>query len=472
MFKTIRGRIIFGIGAVSFGILIITNFTIWKVFKENLNRYIINDMDKIKSITYGEMEQLYINDWEKETSDIKDRLIPILGRVNKRYDCYISIDSDESTNIAFTGRLINEELKKNILMDSGGKASMLYTVFDNQGFYATYTYPMFVLNEYRGTLVLQKSYTDEYTNYKKIMAQIAEVEVILYIAALLILYIWLSKVTKSLKDLSRGMELIEEGHYERELEVKDSDEIANLTRHFNRMQSKITKQMEQLYIENKRIEELDRETKNFFNYATHEMKTPITAIKGYGELLEQGGVEEDKQRRIYSRIIMEADRIHNLVQNMLVIARGKEKIEQEAEHFNLRTMIMDMTKELEIALEKEGVHIEVNMMDGEIYAIKEEIGTVFKNLMDNGIKYSSDKRLYIENLDNNPCIIKVRNKCSPIPKKLKEHLMEPFVKYNFGNYEKVSSGLGLFICKELINKNNGKIYYKISEEEICFIVEI
>ena len=112
--------------------------------------------------------------------------------------------------------------------------------------------------------------------------------------------------------------------------VKGSDEIANLTRHFNKMQGKITKQMEQLYIENKRIKVLDRETKNFFNYATHEMKTPITAIKGYGELLEQGVVEEDKQKRIYSRLVMEADRIHNLIQNMLVIARGKEKIDQVA----------------------------------------------------------------------------------------------------------------------------------------------
>lgn len=472
MFKTIKGRIIFGIAIVSFGILIITNFTIWKVFRENLKKYIISDMDKIKSIAYGEMEQLYINDSGKEELNIKDKLVPILVKINRRYDSYISIDSDENTNIAFTGRLINEALKKSILPDSGGKASVLYTVLDEQGFYATYTYPIFVMDKYRGTLVLQKNYTGEYNNYKKIMTQITALEAILYIIMLLILYLWLKSITKSLKDLSRGMKLIEEGNYAGELKVKGSDEIASLARHFNSMQRKITKQMEQLYIENKRIEELDRKTKDFFNYATHEMKTPITAIKGYGELLEQGGVEEDKQRKIYLRIVMEADRIHNLIQNMLVIARGKEKVEQAAEHFNIRTLIMDMTKELEIALEKEGVEIDVNIMDGEIYAIKEEIRAVFKNLIDNGIKYSKDKKVHIENLDNDPRVIKVRNKCSPIPEKLKEHLLDPFIKYNFGNLEKVSSGLGLFICRELLAKNKGEILYEIGEEEICFIVKM
>lgn len=471
MFKSIKTKIILGIMLVSLMIYVITNVVMWGVFKENLKRYITGDMDKIKSIVYREIEQLYTYDSLEKSIRIKDKLLPLLNEINKGYSCYISIDEDENNNIAFTGRAWNEVYKKNILTESRKKSSILYMSLAKEGFYATYSYPLFINNDYRGTLVLQKNYGDEYNNYKKIMTQIVLVEAVLYIMMLLILFLWLTRITRSLKDLSAGMKLVGEGDYTKELAATGNDEIANLAEHFNRMQDRITKQMEQLYIEKKRIEQLERDTKDFFNYATHEMKTPITAIKGYGELLEQGGVEVITRRKIYSRIVLEADRIHNLIGNMLIVARGREKIEQVFESFNIRTLLLDMREEFELALEKEQVQIEVSVMDGQIYGVKEEIRTVFKNLIENGIKYSKDKRVYIENIHNNPFMIIVRNKSLPIPEKLREHLLEPFVKYNYGDIERVSSGLGLFICSELLARNNGKINYNINEDEICFILE-
>lgn len=471
MFKTIKSKIILGIVLVSFGVHVITNVIMWGVFKENLKNHIAGDMDKIKSITYMEIEQQYIYDFIEEGISIDDKLLPLLNTINKRYDSYISIDENENNNIAFTGRMLNETYKNNILIESQQKSSILYMSLDKQGFYATYTYPMFIKDDYRGTLVLQKNYGDEYNNYKKIMTQIIIVESILYVIMLLILFIWLTKVTRSLKDLSGGMKLVGEGDYTRELSVVGDDEIASLSEHFNRMQDRITIQVDQLYIEKKRVEQLEKDTKDFFNYATHEMKTPITAIKGYGELLEQGGVEEDKQRKIYSRIVLEANRIYNLIQNMLVVARGKGKIEEVYESLNIKTVLIEMTKEFELTLEKEQVQIEVNIMDAQIYAVKEEIRVVFKNLIENGIKYSKDKKLYIDNVDRNPFMLGIRNRCLHIPEKLREHLLEPFVKYNYGDIKRVSSGLGLFICSELLARNNGKIIYKIDEDEICFILE-
>ncbi len=471
MFKSIKTRITLGIMLVSLIVYIITNGIIWGVFKENLKSYIADDMEKMKSIAFKEVEQQYMNYTMEDNNAVKDKLLPVLNNVNKRYGCYISIDDDENNNTVFTGRLLNEAHKQSILMESGKRASILYMELVPEGFHASFTYPMFINNEYRGTLVLQQNYWGEYSNYRRIMLQIVMFEAILYIAMLGIIFLMLAKMTKSLKELSEGMKLIGEGNYTTELSVGGSDEIANLAERFNRMQDRITKQMEQLYIEKKRIGQLERETKDFFNYATHEMKTPITAIKGYGELLEQGKVEENSKKKIYSRIVLEADRINNLIKNMLIIARGRENIEQVYENFSIRTLILEMREELELTLEKEGIQINVNIMDLKIYAVKEEVRVVFKNLMENGVKYSRDKRIYIENINNSPFYISVRNSILQIPEKLREHLLEPFVKYNYGEKERVSSGLGLFICSELLDKNNGKLTYDIKENEICFIVE-
>lgn len=470
--KTLKGKLITGITIVSLTILIITSLTIWKVFKSNLKNYIISDMDRIKSIALNEIEATYQGDSLKADVDLKDKLLLPFNTINKKYNCYISLDEDENTNISFTGQIILESYKREILKNSKQKASLLYLVLNKQGYFATYSYPIHISDIYRGTLILQKNYGAEYSNYKKIMLQIITIEGILYIIMLTILLFWFTNVTRALKDLTLGMKQIEAGNYILPLEIKGNDEISLLTKHFNLMQNKINKQMEQLYIEKKKEEELDAETKNFFNYATHEMKTPITAIKGYGELLEQGNVEENLRNKMYSRIVLEANRIDNLVRNMLVIARGKGRIEQKSEVLNLKELIEEMAIESEMLLEKEKVKISLCLADIKINAAKEELRIAFKNLIENAIKYSLDKMIYIYNLENNPYTIVIKNSCLPIPDKIREHLFEPFVKYNYGNIEKVSSGLGLFICKELLEKNNAKICYKTDEENISFIVEI
>gem|GEM_PF-1175203 len=471
MIKTIKGKIIGGLVLTSLVVHVITNAMIWKVFEDNLEKYIINDIDKIKSIAFKEIYEQYTSDFTESNGDIKESLLPILNTMNKRYDSYISIDWDEKNNIAFTGRELNNNYKGDILIESGKKAVILYTVLDKQVFFATYAYPIYIEKNYKGTLVLQKNYTKDYTEYKKIMNQILVVEGILYIIMLLVLLIWLTKTTKSLKYLARGMELVGEGNYTGELELKGNDEVANLTKHFNRMQHKIINQMEQLSIEKNRIELLEKNTNNFFNYATHEMKTPVTALKGYGELLEEGEIDEETQKKIYQRIRIEADRIHKLVQNMLIVASGKEKINPKYESFNIKTLILEMIEELEFILNREQVKIEIDIKDAYIYAIKEEIRIAFKNLIENGIKHSSDKNIYIKSYNENPFKITVCNKCRPMPEKLKNHLLEPFIKYNYEDLQLVSSGLGLFICKELLSKNNAEITYSIVEDNICFSIE-
>ncbi|QUH21527.1 ATP-binding protein [Alkaliphilus sp. B6464] len=95
----------------------------------------------------------------------------------------------------------------------------------------------------------------------------------------------------------------------------------------------------------------------------------------------------------------------------------------------------------------------------------------FKNLIENGIKYSSDKNIYIKSYNENPFKITVCNNCRPMPEKLKNHLLEPFIKYNYEDLQLVSSGLGLFICKELLSKNKAEITYSIVEDNICFSIE-
>lgn len=466
MIKTLRGKILLGIVLVVLAIYIFINVLIWSVFEKNLERYIINDLDKIKSITNTEIIQ-YIEKGEIRKYN-ENKVLPKLEEYSSSYKSYISVDKAGKDSILFSGKLIDTKEKEDIIRESNEKSAIVNICTKDKKLYATYAYPIYDEESYVGTLTLQKDYTEEYASYKKIMIQIILVQALFYLLMLGVIYIWLARTTDSLKKLAQGMNKVGKGDYTQRLHIKGHDEITMLAYYFNQMQEKIVNQIEDIYIEKKKIENLEIERKNFFNYATHEMKTPLTAIKGYGELLEQDKLDDETTKRIAKRIILESERMHTLVKNMLVVARGKEHIAEQYENFDVKELIEEVIKEYEVILEKEKKRISLEISKCEVNAVKEEIRTVIGNLIDNAIKYSAEQDIFISSNKNNPNDFMFFNKIELLPLEIKENLLKPFVKYNYGDYTKVSSGLGLFICSELSNKNDALISYEVKEQFIYF----
>jgi signal transduction histidine kinase len=472
MLKTIRGKITIGVVITSLSVLVIINIIIWGIFEKNLQTFIKNDMEKIRTITFSEMKTQYLISNDTTSFNNKSELWPILNNINKQYDIYASVNDDRNNYKQFTGKLLEEKYTEKIIKDSDKKSSLLYIHNEKPVFYATYAYPMYVGDNYVGTLVFQKDYLSEYKGSINLMTKIVFIQSLLFIAMILIIYFWLKKTTKSLNTLATGMTFVGQGDFSTRLETKSSDEVASLIHHFNRMQDQIEAQMECLQLEKKKIEQLEKSSRNFFNYATHEMKTPVTAIIGYTQLLQKGEMDKEVTERAHNRIIAESKRMHTMVQNMLVVARGKERQRYPAQNFNIKELLTQIIYEFELMFEKQKIDINLNSNDAVIFAVKEDIRTILVNLIDNGIKYSEDGRINIQCKCENNVYIIIENKCLPIPKEIKENLLEPFTKYNYGDHTQVSSGLGLFICKELAKKNNAYITYKVDEGKICFMIEL
>ncbi|MBU5438032.1 HAMP domain-containing histidine kinase [Tissierella sp. MSJ-40] len=288
-----------------------------------------------------------------------------------------------------------------------------------------------------------------------------------------IIYLWLKKITYSLSHLADGMVFVGKGDFSNRLEVRSKDEVASLINHFNMMQDRIEEQMDYLQLEKKKIEELEKSSRDFFNYATHEMKTPITAIIGYTQLLQKGDIDEEVKEKVYNRIIAESKRLHKMVQNMLVVARSKEMQTYTPQSFNIKHLLIRIVHEFQLAFKKQNIEINLKSEDAVVFAIEEEIRSILLNLIDNGIKYSQDGKIDIgcKCKDDN-IYIAVENKCSPIPQEIRENLFDSFIKYNYGNHKQISSGLGLFICRELAEKNDAQINYTINDDRICFSIEL
>lgn len=472
MLNTIRGKITTGIILISFIILIIINFVIWKIFESNLETFILNDMEKIRSIIHYELQRQTSNPQVGINLYNRNKYWSIMNTANLKYDIYISMKYDMDNYIQFAGEIIDKNSMENIIEDSNKRSSLLYIHNKDAKYYATYSYPVYLNDKYTGIFVFQKDYLDQYNNNKDLMTRILTIQFLLFIVMIITNFIWLKKSTDSLNTLLKGIRSIGEGEFSDSLEAKSKDEVAILIHHFNKMQDKIVSQMEYLQQEKIKIEKLEKSTRDFFNYATHEMKTPITSIAGYAQLLNHGKMDEEEKDRAYKRIITESDRMNKMVQNMLTIAKGKEIEKDYYEFFNLNELMKQITKEYELIFNKEKIESNLENENIPIFACKEEIRAVILNLIDNAIKYSKDGYIKIRSYLEDKVYITIENKTSQIPKDIEKNLFEPFVKYNHGDEKQASSGLGLYICKELVERNDGKIDYSINGDIIRFTIEL
>lgn len=473
MLKTIKGKITIGVMAISIAIVIIINAIVWNVFENNLEKYIINDMEKMKTMVLAEIIKSYSIGERKINDENRTELWKILSKVNSQYDVYVSVDFDEKENIWYVGEILNEEKKGEIIKESHKKSSWIYFNNNQSEYIATYSYPIYMYSGYVATIVFQKDYIENYENYLLLIKVIILTQSILFFIMITFIYWWLKKSTEPLKVLIDGMEQIQNGDYSSRLECTSKDEVGRLVESFNTMQEKILTQMSQLEDEKEKYRELEKSSREFFNNATHEMKTPIAGISGYTQILQSDNVDETIKTRAYERILLECTRIEDMVKNMLVVAKGKEIINNNPEFVYIDKLVKEVKEEFEFYLHKNKIKIKLDSCNEKVYGIREEIKTILKNLMDNALKYTSDSKINIsiKNIEEK-VVIEIENKTKSIPLELRNKLFEPFAKYNYGDNRKVSSGLGLFICKDLAYKNNCELDYIVAEENIKFVFKL
>ena len=187
-------------------------------------------------------------------------------------------------------------------------------------------------------------------------------------------------------------------------------------------------------------------------------------------------MDEDFKKRAVNRIMLECGKLKELIQNLLEISRcgvRKKDIKQEVKLNILITEICDRLIDRSRRLNKEFIF---NINEITIISVKEDIEHIILNLIDNALKYSKGKEIFISlnkpDKNKDDFVFEIKNKISSIPENVSENLLEPFIKYNEfdGNMEESisSSGLGLYLCNELAQKNMLNLKYNIENDEIAF----
>ncbi|MGG7162318.1 HAMP domain-containing sensor histidine kinase [Clostridium ihumii] len=470
MIKTLKGKILIGIIGITVIIIIVVNIIIRISVHKKFNDYVINDITTIKNITYNEF--IKFNSVENLIYNSKSELLPILNNINSQYNVYISLDKNEKKNLVFIGVELNEKEKMNLIKDCNKKSVIIFTHKEKKDFYATYVYPIYENSKYIATLTIQKRYFNEYLDNKYLVIEIVIAQIILFSIMIFMIYIWTSKSVYSIGKLSKTIGDI--NNYNElsntNFNIKGEDEVATLSKQFEKMRIKIVSQVYKLKCENEKVEKLEASRKEFFNCATHEMKTPLTGILGYCELLKNDVLNDKDKYKAYERIEIEGKRLKTMVENMLLIAREKENLKNKPQYFDVVEVLNEVVEEFQIVEKYQKLDYVRNNEFFTILGEEEAIRKIFLNLLDNARKYNKSNIIKIKVYKNEKLTIIIENDCGNIPKEIGDNLFEPFLKYNYGDNKMVSSGLGLFICKNLIEKNGGNIDYKINSGKICFVI--
>ena len=222
------------------------------------------------------------------------------------------------------------------------------------------------------------------------------------------------------------------------------------------------------------IRKVEIEKQDFFINASHELKTPLTSILGYSELLinmseKNKNKKEDKKTDFIKRINFEALRMKELVLNMLTLSRMEANWQETIdEKIDLKDIILNVFESNKIKSQKRNINIELDIESAIIIANKEKITEVVNNLVDNAIKYTDDYgeiKIILKN-NKDKAIFTVKDNGCGIESKYLNRIFERFFRVKNEKYLKVQgTGLGLTIVKNICAHYNADIYINSEENK-------
>lgn len=225
------------------------------------------------------------------------------------------------------------------------------------------------------------------------------------------------------------------------------------------------------------IKKLEQRKDDFIKMASHELKTPITSINGYVQLLmnihnetESGKLQmaASTVKSSLGTIAKQVSKLSRLVSELLDLSKiDSGKLELHCTEFDFGELVEETVHDSRFTATRHAIILE-NNFKGKVFGDKDRIGQVLTNVLNNGIKYSphgSQVEVHVEG-DESSVAIRVKDYGIGIDKKEHKRIFERFYRVE-GKLEQTypGFGIGLFIADEIIRRHHGSIHVKSEKEK-------
>lgn len=204
-------------------------------------------------------------------------------------------------------------------------------------------------------------------------------------------------------------------------------------------------------------ENLKQVKKDFFDNASHELKSPITSIIGYSQLVSSGIVSDNKEIIEYNKkIYKEASRMNSILFDMLNIAELEQGYPVKKEDVNLKKLVLEILDAYKTKIEAKNIHLDLQIDDVKINSDIRLIDEMLRNLIDNAIKYNKENGKITINLTGK--LFLISDTGIGIKKENQSRIFERFfMEDKARSKENGGTGLGLAIVKHIIETLGYKI---------------
>lgn len=303
---------------------------------------------------------------------------------------------------------------------------------------------------------------------RKLLVQIVFfVVVILFLTAcMMVMWIYRSMITP-IRKLQNATEQIREGNLEFHLEVEGEDEISELCKAFEGMRVRLKDNAEEKLVS-------EKESKALISNIAHDLKTPITAVKGYSEGILDGVANTPEKLDKYIRTIYaKAQEMDTLINELTLYSKiDTNRIPYNFAKINVSEYFMDCVEEIGLDLEAKGIGLSYcNYVDEEVLIIAdpEQLRRVVNNIVGNSVKYMKQQKANIQiRIKDVGDFIQVEmqdNGCGIASKDL-PYIFDRFYRTDESrNSATGGSGIGLSIVKKIVEDHGGKIWATSKEDE-------
>ena len=360
--------------------------------------------------------------------------------------------TEDSFNMQF--ELENVENMENA--DAADPEYLYYSIQDENGKQEIHVSSYFEQNDMQLQLISHENISSIFAESRQLQKNCGIVFLGTMLIGLIFSTLLSVKLTAPIQKLNQASKDFADGNYDRRLSVQSLDETGELTESFNQMADSITEKMDALEL-------AVRQREDFVASFAHEIKTPMTSIIGYADMLYQKEMKPQEVQEAAGYILNEGMRMEALSFKLL------ELITLERQEFLLEEMSMtdffdDVGKTVQTNAEKRGVELSLQIQEGYVRIEYDLFKTLILNLIDNALK-SGGTNVCVTGICNEQLYeIEVKDNGRGIPPEEIQRITEAFYMVDKSRSRKEhGAGLGLALCEKIASIHSTKL--EISSKE-------
>ena len=253
---------------------------------------------------------------------------------------------------------------------------------------------------------------------------------------------------KPINKLKNAMNKVSKGEFEKVENNNSDDEIAELIEIYNKMVSDL-KNMEII-------------SNDFVSAVSHEIKTPLSSIKGYASMLKNQDISKDEKLKYINKILIATDNLSNLTNNILNISKIENTALIKNKNFSLDEQLRECILLLENKWSEKNLNLVINIEPINIFSNKELCQSVFVNILENAIKFTPTNKNIKINLfkicknSSDYAVFEVQDSGVGISQKNSTRIFDKFFQADSSRMTE-GNGLGLALVKKIMDRLNGII---------------